>query len=210
MPEAYWLVGNWYSLSNHSAHLAQLRSHLLAFAHWSPILLKCVSFASWWASVKPMLWILPISCSSGYTDSALGCVGTGLPCCQWAGLTWFRCFPFSHPLPGWQCIGCASGQIPSKGASDTLGSIFYFCYLSHFFHHSLWPGLTPPPHPPHSVASVLWLALSSSIGGLVVTLTCLTLMPHLSCVMRSSKHIKFSLPHSWWLRTFHTIIWNVP
>lgn len=117
LPEAFWLVGSRYVLRDHSAYLAQLKSHLLAFVHCSTVLLECTALASWWASVKPMLRISPISCSSGCTDSAFGTAVTtpltGLLCCQWAGLTWFRRFPLSNPLLGWQCIAYASGQVSS-------------------------------------------------------------------------------------------------
>lgn len=147
---------------------------------------------------------------SGCADSVFGFSVTtpltDLPCCQWAGLTWFRCFPLSHLLLGWQFIACASRHVSSKGAAATLGSIFHFCWLFHCFYHLTWRGLPSAFNCFHIVAGLLFRYWLPPGNCWLVWLWC----PHLSCVMCSSKPIKFNLTDSWLLRTFHTMTWNVP
>lgn len=203
LPEAFWLVGRWYFLWDHFAYLAQLKSHILAFAYCSPVLLQWIALASWWTSVNPCWGYCPspVPLDVLILPLALLLLPHRWACFAASGQAWPDLYVFHLAIPylAGSLVPVPVGTFLPR-AFATLGTIFYIP----------WPfiafsTLLGKAHPKHSIASRLWLAFLSPPGCLLIPAD----SPPLSCVMCFSDHTNWIWLTRGLLRIFRTITWDV-
>lgn len=153
LPEAFWLVGRWYFLWDHFAYLAQLKSHILAFAYCSPVLLQWIALASWWTSVNPCWGYCPspVPLDVLILPLALLLLPHRWACFAASGQAWPDLYVFHLAIPylAGSLVPVPVGTFLPR-AFATLGTIFYIP----------WPfiafsTLLGKAHPKHSIASRL-------------------------------------------------------